>query len=199
MNDTKVPVPWVALWTSERDKVVPVTVTTAGIDGPRDAHGVYWMTFGDSPGVGEPLFGHVHTGRQVRCMRKCLCQVCGKKIRRDRCHWILNGVESELLQEGKPHQTQTPPVCSECIKVALEYCPHLASLKKVTILTVTHYRSVGVLGDLALPGREVQKQVGLPYGDPRLRYFIGRQLWVELISWERREVTQKASNLEPSV
>jgi len=189
MNQSNINVPWVALWTSERDSLRTVNVTSNGICGRRDRHGIYWIQYGDSVGVGEPLFGQVHTDRQVNCMRKTLCQVCGQKISRTDCYWILNKVESQDLKDGKCFVTQTPPVCANCIKIATEQCPHLISMgKDVPLLRVFNYSCVAVNGDLALPGKEVQRHVILQYGHPKIKYLLGRQLIVELKQWERMRI-----------
>lgn len=172
-------VPWVAMWTSEKI-IYAATLTPYGVEtGVCDTNGVHWIQYGNSPGVGEPLFGQVHTARQVECMRKPRCQVCGKKMARSPCYWILNKLEAVLVGE-KTIKTQTPPVCYNCIKVALDNCPHLQSMEKVPVLKVTKYSCIGPSGDFVLPSGERQKGTHVDYGHPDLKYLVGRQLWVEL-------------------
>lgn len=185
-------VPWVALWTSESTAMKPIEVAVEGvaIGERRDSQGIYWAEYGTSRGVGEPLFGHVHTRRQVQCMRSPKCQVCGEKLSHP-YHWLLNKQDSEILQLAMQHKksmfTQTPPVCRRCIDVAMAQCPHLLSMgKDTTLLEVRQYTCVGALGDLILPGQQVQKHTIVKYGERHLLpYFVGRQLIVELQTWKR--------------
>lgn len=179
-------VPWVALWTSEQS-IKPVTLGPNGVEtGYTDVNGVHWIVYGDSPGEGEPLFGHVHTGRQVQCMRKPRCQVCGQKMQRSPCYWILNGQESQHVKIGQSIVTQTPPVCRPCIKTARENCPHLLSLgKDVWVLKVQRYRCVAAVGDLVSPNGQLQPHTLFRYGHPMLAFVVARQVVAELTEWER--------------
>lgn len=180
-------VPYVALWSSEVEGLEATPMSTDLLfnkDCPRDPMGVYWIPFPSSPGVGTPQFGHVHTHRQVECMRRPMCQVCGKKLDRRRCHWILNKLDAENLEDGKPFRTQTPPVCKACIKTSFAQCPHLQSLgHSVKVLEVTSYSCIGVIGDAILQDRSLRKFVFLTYGNPQMWRLIGRQLVVELTKW----------------
>lgn len=176
-------VPWVALWTSESKNMKSIPYGPKGIIGKKDSHGIYWAEYGTSPGVGEPLFGMIHTRRQVESMRTPKCQVCGENLIRP-FYWILNKLDSMLLDK-KTIFTQTPPVCRRCVDVSIELCPHLKSMDNVPVLEVAQYSCVGAYGDLLLPGQKPKKHHAIKYGDPTIPYFCGRQLIVELQKWKK--------------
>ncbi|MDV6290348.1 DUF6415 family natural product biosynthesis protein [Streptomyces sp. UP1A-1] len=78
-------VPFIAQWSGEivpEPTVVP-RLLGGGIcyageqPGDRDDRGVLWKRHVDRPGMGRPLYGKVHAGRQRRAMAELLCQVCG--------------------------------------------------------------------------------------------------------------------------
>jgi hypothetical protein len=177
-------VPWVALWTSESDSMKSIAIAPYGVMGERDSQGIYWVEYGNSPRVGNPLFGCVHTRRQVESMKTPKCQVCGEKLSHP-FYWILNKLDSQLLNK-KTIFTQTPPVCEKCIPVAITECPHLISMgKDVPVVKVSQYSCIGAYGDLILPGIGARKHTVVKYGSDLLPFFCGRQMIVELQTWKR--------------
>lgn len=148
------PVPWVARWSNEVIREpYGIMRTRDGTmfgyhDGNefRDGRGILWQREGLNRG-GEPKFAQVNTYRQRASMRKCLCQVCGKKIDERPIRWLmpLEGVQwkdDEAL-------TVSAPTCSDCIDVALELCPHMKHSGH-EILNVLEYSEWGVYGEAML-------------------------------------------------
>ncbi|MFJ3339378.1 hypothetical protein [Streptomyces sp. NPDC086766] len=180
------PVPYIAAWSSE---TVPLPRVLAGPGGiglvghARDTDGVLWRPFGLRAGVGRPEYGTVHGPRQRRCMRRLLCQVCGGPADRDEqgVLWLL---EDNRGEPGWPEQEMTthPPVCSPCVALAADVCPHLRS--KVVAVRVRRPVVDAVYGqryfserDAPIPGR---RDVVL-LGDPAARWVIGGRLAASLM------------------
>lgn len=187
-------VPNVALWTSERNSMKTIMLTERGVIGKRDKHGIYWAQYGNSQGVGDPVFGEVHTERQVAAMRGPLCQVCGNKLEYP-FHWILNRMDAELLGQ-EFIATQTPPVCKKCISIALKNCPHLISMgDTVPILQVNSYTCVGAIGELFVKHPEKctlePEWKCVKYNEKeKLKFFVGRQLVVKIQDWKLLNINQ---------
>lgn len=177
-------IPWVAMWSSERDAVKSFAWTPIGLAGDFAFHafGCGWINFGNSPTVGEPLFGQVHTTRQFRCMKGSRCQVCARKFEPgEPIPWLVPDAHSQFL----PHLiTQTPPVCERCLPVAKELCPFLRS-NDVVELTVKRHRVFGVVGDYyPTRSRAVQGVLLRIDEHTKLPFLLGRQLVVELLEYE---------------
>src|SRR4051812_32858842 len=118
-------VPWVAMWSAERERQGQCQAMPGGgpiINPPADTAGVHWMPFPMMPGTGEPLFGQVHTLRQTMCMRGPRCQVCGERFPKgEPVSWLVTDVDRVMAAvkdggdiEGQPFHTATPPTCDDC-------------------------------------------------------------------------------------
>lgn len=150
------PVPWVTRWSHERsaDRLnYGVQVTRDGSfrlgykDGKdvRDGTGMLWQREGIARG-GEPEWAAVNTYRQRSSMRRCQCQVCGKKIDERPIRWLMPPDGIEQVDEDT-FITMQPPTCSECIPLALDLCPNLKKYG-YQILKVIDYDQWGVYGDV---------------------------------------------------
>ncbi|MFE9624312.1 hypothetical protein [Streptomyces sp. NPDC006527] len=128
-------VPFIASWSSEAtgdpDVVLRSLLGGVGYAGElpsdRDNRGALWLRRGSSPGVGRPLYGVVHPGRQRLAMRRLLCQVCGEPADQDDrgTLWLLEDARGS--HDGWPEDMLTthPPICRPCLRMAREQCPHL--------------------------------------------------------------------------
>ena len=153
------PVPWVARWSAQVSPEtygVKVVQTQGGgyhlrveypEDNWRDQHGTLWQHEG-LVRAGEPQFGMVSTWRQRAAMVKRLCQVCGSKIEGKMTPWILDMMESDMVEilDGDP-LTATAPVCESCIPLARRLCPHL-SKGGSKVYDVLEYELWGVFGEV---------------------------------------------------
>lgn len=152
-------VPWIARWSDEIIREpYSMAQTREGMvfvypDGKenRDPRGYLWQREGLKRG-GEPKFAQVNTYRQRASMRKCLCQVCGKKIDERPIRWLMPLEGIQRNPAGDP-LTVSAPTCSDCIELALELCPHM---KKAgyEILNVLEYSEWGVYGEAMLQTRQ---------------------------------------------
>lgn len=168
-------VPWVTMWSGER----------AGIRTVRRHHGVNWIDYPSALGSGTPLFSEVHARRQVDCMERRLCQVCGTEQPNGAVPWLLNAAFDRLPFATKlapgALSTTTPPTCESCQAIARIECPHLRPAgESARSLIVRRYRPVGVIGRTYVPREPVQTPVYLPLGHPHLRWMVGSQLMVAL-------------------
>jgi hypothetical protein len=156
-------VPWVASWTSERTSDPDITyrrgIGTTGIAYPdetladRDDHDILWLRRPESQGVGRPLFGIVHSGRQRRAMEQLLCQVCGQPADRDErgVLWLIESPDEDGFDEWPEGlMTTHPPVCQPCLDVAQSTCPHL--LRGSAVLRVARPEIAAVWGRRYMPG-----------------------------------------------
>lgn len=153
------PVPWITRWTNEIiGQPYSLERTRDGIrtvypDGKSEDRmgGTLWQREGIMRG-GEPQWKQVSTYRQRFAMRKCACQVCGKKITEKPIQFLLPLSEPEIVPPDEFHDeaqviTVTAPTCSECIPLALQLCPHLKR-NGYQILKVASYEFWGVYGEV---------------------------------------------------
>lgn len=198
-------VPWVTRWTKEIAGRVKVDVALEdgqlrvryadGIE-YRDKHGVLWQREGIMRG-GEPQFAHVSGPRQRTCMRKQLCQVCGKRITDRPIRWLMDPGQLTLQEDGTG-LTVSPPTCSSCVDVALDACPHLRTNERL-ILTVLEYRVWGVWGDVvyldpnkptADPGSLQRTRMNVPYDQHwPLGSVLAKQQVAQLIKFTTEKVS----------
>lgn len=181
------PVPYIAAWSSESVPLPPVYAAPGGlamVGHVRDADGVLWKPFGLRAGMGRPRYGTVHGPRQRRCMRRLLCQVCGRPADRDEqgVLWLL---ESDPEQPGWPEGQVTthPPVCRPCAGLAAQTCPHLGG--KVAAVRVGQPVIDAVYGQRYFPERATaypsQRDVVL-MSDPAARWMLGGQPAASLLA-----------------
>lgn len=124
-------------------------------------YGILWQREGIARG-GEPQYSQVSTPRQRAAMRKCLCQVCGKKIEGRPIRWLMHPDQFDETT----NTTMNPPTCEDCIPVALDNCPQL---KKAgfRIAKVVEYKPWGVHGGVVWVEDDLKVQrrgsVSFPY------------------------------------
>jgi hypothetical protein len=195
----KLVVPFVALWSSEKEDVGKVGLEGDGnIDGPRDQRGIFWQPYGDTMGVGRPLFAEVHPIRQKMCMEGPYCQVCGTKMPNKNVPWIVPpATNSEWDRDlsspdSRPFITHTPPTCRDCWPVAMTLCPHLKAHHFFKLI-VKDYSIAGVFGDhfwRAHPFAPIQGEQGLVlrFGNSQhaeaRKGFVAKQLVVAINRWK---------------
>jgi hypothetical protein len=166
--------------------------------GDRDTRNVLWGRVSQNRGLdqfpeGSPQWKLVHPSRQRECMLFLRCQVCVQSAkgvttvqRPDRAGALF--LETAGPDLGRSIHTAQPPVCVEHAHEAAQRCRHLVREGHVALLA-TRFRLHGVLGTpycwtptgvRALPGSDDP----VPYGDPRLRWFLASQLVRELTEYE---------------
>lgn len=163
--------------------------------GDRDLRGVLWGRVSQELGVdrrpdGVPRWRLVHPARQRETMLHLQCQVCVTRVRDVRRHTagaarpgvlFLAAADSDL---AGPVRTAQPPVCVEHARLSAQSCPHLVRHGHVALLA-RRYRLYGVIGaPYTATGRGLCRlpadDVPVPYGDPRLDWFLASQLVREL-------------------
>lgn len=181
------PVPWVAIWSSETNPGdVDVTwnhrLGQPVVTGPVELRfGLYWVNGPLTPSrEGTVEFGATSSSRQRDCMLRPRCQVCGERIRR-KPFWIIPAdggwVEEVTARRPRTMETKQPPVCGACYETAPLWCPHLRHAPWVGLRA--YGRPVGAGGDLITPtGFETGFVVDLDDDDRRL--VLGRELIVKL-------------------
>lgn len=152
------PVPWITRWTEETSKErysYQTSVNKDGLlriaytDGKENREGdLLWQREGINR-QGVPEFKVVSTYRQRSALRKCLCQVCGKKITDRPIPWLVPILEGtiEYVDDDTPITIQAP-TCTECVDLALKLCPHLKA-QGYQLLMVEDYELWGVFGQVS--------------------------------------------------
>lgn len=181
-----VTVPYIAAWSGEAVPSHPLMASVAVLglayvdEKPHDrAYGVLWHRRNNTPGAGRPLFGEVHSRRQLEAMRDLKCQVCGEPADEDRdgVLWLLEDERGRWPDWPNGLVTSHPPVCLPHAREAVTACPHLAR-GWVAV-------RVGESDPVAVRGRHyaVDNDHLLPLGlgnirldSPRIRWTIGGQL-----------------------
>jgi hypothetical protein len=146
--------------------------------GDREA-GVLWARMDDAPGVGEPRFPCLHSGRQRECMRWLKCQVCGQPAGRNEDGYLF----LEWRKPGDPPTwpegvfTSQPPVCDRHARTAMELCPHAPHF---VMLRSRLPRLWGVLGAIyRLTGEGWVTDTDTPpfkFGDPQTHAVLASNL-----------------------
>lgn len=108
-----IPVPFVALWSSEvHDRIAPCKYA----DG-RDA-----LFSSGERGVGEPVWGKMEESRQRATCYLNRCQVCNCKLAGQRAFGM--DAPQQMLFRGQFHPLlMEPPACIDCMRIALDICP----------------------------------------------------------------------------
>ncbi|MEV1025306.1 hypothetical protein [Streptomyces sp. NPDC050264] len=167
--------------------------------GDRDLRDVLWGRVSSSLGVdrrpeGAPRWQLVHPARQRETMLYLQCQVCVTRVRdvRRRDAPTARPGVLFLAAEGadltRPVRTAQPPVCIEHARLSAESCPHLVRKGHIALLA-RRYRLYGVIGTpYEQTGQGLRPQPSddtpVPYGDPRLRWFLASQLVRELSDFD---------------
>lgn len=191
-------VPWVTVWS---DELVPTETRwlKPGRDmlrcgDRRDQNyfmGVLWQPDLNQQGMGHPIFGLSHTGRQRQAMLQLRCQVCGKLITDRRLTWLMP--EAEWGGEFQQRRlTNTPPTCRACQSAAGRLCPRLRNDGYVRF-TAAAAKPWGVVGDLYHPALRT-RDLWVPFGHRALAHLVARQIVVNLDdvrSGSRRDVERQ--------
>jgi hypothetical protein len=195
-------VPYITQWSEERVSSVPVVHRRRGIayaeerPGDRDEHGVLWIRESSRPHQGRPLFGKIHSRRQLRAITRMLCQVCGGRADRngDGILWLV--CEDPQRPDTWPDQLliSDPPVCADCAAKAVLLCPRLR--RHYTALRVSAFKLLGVSGLLYLAGgRNLVTDAGVAYDDPRVRWVKASQLIVRLDEFSITDLDTGSENV----
>ncbi|MEU0857527.1 hypothetical protein ABZ352_19090 [Streptomyces griseofuscus] len=164
----------------------------------RDIKDVLWARVSQNIGSdrlpeGDAEWKLVHPARQRETMLFLRCQVCVRPAKGVTTAQLPDRPGVLFLETagpglGRPIRTAQPPVCVEHAHEAARRCKHLVRNGHVALLA-TRFRLYGVLGTpytwtptgvRALPGSDDP----VPYGDPRLRWFLASQLVRELREYE---------------
>ncbi|KPI12824.1 hypothetical protein OV450_0170 [Actinobacteria bacterium OV450] len=154
----------------------------------RDDRGILWARHTDAQGVGRPVFGRVHGGRQRRAMAALDCQVCGRGARPEadgRWTWLVDLAEAADIGRYRAPSTTTsyPPICRPCLELATDRCPALRN--GFAVLKVRRTSPYGVRGiPFARTWRGVRPLGGtthhISYDDPRIKGLLATQTVVRL-------------------
>jgi hypothetical protein len=108
-----VPVPYVAVWSSETERYV----ATCRYSGGREA-----LFSKGKRGEGEPVWGKMHEARQRETCATARCQVCNCKLNDERRFGM--DAPQMMQHQGKVYQVLTePPCCARCARYSMEHCP----------------------------------------------------------------------------
>lgn len=127
-------VPFITAWSGETAAEPPLMLRMLGGIAyadetltDRDDRGVLMLRRPDRRGVGRPVYGDVHPGRQFLAMTEQRCQVCGEPADEDERGrlWLLEDARTDW--SGWPNELVTthPPTCLPCVREARAQCPHL--------------------------------------------------------------------------
>ncbi|MFI6874929.1 hypothetical protein ACIBL6_15975 [Streptomyces sp. NPDC050400] len=167
--------------------------------GDRDLRGVLWGRVSQELGIdrhpeGTPRWRLVHPARQRETMLYLQCQVCVTRVRdvrRQSAPAARPGVLFLAAQGADltgPVRIAQPPVCVEHARLSAQSCTHLVRRGHVALLA-RRYRLYGVIGvfyELTVQGLRPlpADDAPVPYGDPRLDWFLASQLVRELDDFE---------------
>lgn len=112
----EIPVPYVTLWSSERD--VPSVIRPDPLLRNRPA----WFEGGGRPGDGVPIVSKMAIGRTRESVVKQLCQLCGKRLGSRR---FLVDVWHPMPGPGGLRVNAHPWACASCLVLAYRVCPAL--------------------------------------------------------------------------
>ncbi|WP_328465581.1 hypothetical protein [Streptomyces sp. NBC_00448] len=182
-------VPYVTLWSGERDGPMPVVARRDGRGiryaderaYDRDQRGVLWSRTPSQPGRGEPRFGAVHSLRQRLAMSGLRCQICGGPADRtsDGVLWLIDARPEELLPGEE--DTAHPPVCRPCAQRSTRACPHLRDSH--TAVRVRMFFPSGVNGVRYVPtrtGPRIADSDPIAFSDACLPWVRAHQLIMRL-------------------
>jgi hypothetical protein len=108
-----IPVPYVAMWSSERYSHVAPCRTVGGKLATFCAGG---------RGEGSPVFGKMEDSRQRTCMNRRKCQVCFGPLYSNESY-ALDFYGTATVGRRNVPVIQEPPVCLVCAKTTLSICP----------------------------------------------------------------------------
>jgi hypothetical protein len=111
----KLPVPYVAAWSSETG----IAIRTDVLAGHRPA--IYRT---GERGKGVPMFGKMDESRVRRVIIERLCQVCARPL--GDTGYVVDSIKGEM--DRRPLLSE-PLSCLRCFNVALALCPGIARMK----------------------------------------------------------------------
>lgn len=152
-------IPWIATWTSEAESVRwsrPETRMIEPMGLPEGdpelvaearsmwlAHSRTVRELGGLRGVGAPIFNRLHPARQRLAMLEGRCSVCGRPVPPP---WTFVG---HLSEEGRTPAFREPPLCEQCLPVALATCPGLGAYVQAGTLSIVSVDGYMPVPDLA--------------------------------------------------
>ncbi|RTL26935.1 MAG: hypothetical protein EKK55_06935 [Rhodocyclaceae bacterium] len=124
LGGARVPVPFVASWSSELPNF---TVHADPVVGGRRS----LFRGGGRRGEGRPVFGKMDPGRQRLCVVRGLCQVCAGVI--EGPAWLAMLLERATFQGRSLPVVREPAACTRCMAQALALCPGLRRSRPLII------------------------------------------------------------------
>lgn len=109
-------VPWTVGWTGEES----FSVAPCRFADRRPA-----ICQASAPGIGKPMFGKPHWGRQRQAIAQCLCDLCGKplklatKVSLSHARPVAHGAEGLAILQVEPLLHR------ECAAESMRHCPSL--------------------------------------------------------------------------
>lgn len=183
--ETLVPPVHVKRWVAIRGEQFPVVEYADETPWDRDERQVLWERVANRQ-EGEPRWKEVNSGRQRRCMRKMLCQICGDPIDQSQpIPWLIHD-NRDLTRLGAA-VVNNPPVCLGCMKVAKHQCPRLHTHGWLE-LRVHQFEWWGYEGNMAteeaILGLAKMKRVVVHQGAPERISIVARQLTMCLTEFQ---------------
>jgi hypothetical protein len=127
----KLPVPFVAAWSSEDAiRVVPDPVVS----------GQPALFRGGTRGLGTPMFGKMDESRVRRVVLRRLCQICAGSI--GPTGYVVDSIKGTV--GGDPLLSE-PLSCLRCFRIALALCPGIARMRggaRAIVVRCTKYQAV---------------------------------------------------------
>jgi hypothetical protein len=127
------PVPYVAMWSSEDE--ASFVVRPDPLYGDREA--LFPGTGGI--GQGEAVLGNMNCARQRETLAKGQCQVCRRRVAGGRGYVVLSETTSRQIvtESGVATRVITEPwLCRRCLEFASETCPGLIRRRRDDDLTI---------------------------------------------------------------
>lgn len=203
-------VPYIALWSAERQLRMELTVRhgpagpfLGAVDDDEDDRarnpyfGVLWTTYTLGRGRGHADLAALHAQRQQQCMTRLLCQICGLEVDDlEDVLFVLRSRDGRPIEEGRT--TEAPPLHDRCAALALRQCPVLR--RGAVAARVRHVDTWGVSGvvyDLRTPRPEPGDLEKVHYTSPTLRRILASRVVSALHNVTHVDVRDLAA-LEPA-
>lgn len=135
------PIPNIAAWEGDYPE-------TAGWTWRHDPHvqRMAWFPPDDTQGVGKPVLGRMHPGRQRRSAMTLRCQVCDTQLETGQ-GWLVIAPNATLQtvtvegREGKALVVHEPWLCPLCVRYSIQVCPGLVGRRRVDQLMLHRPRT----------------------------------------------------------
>ena len=167
-------VPWTVSWSGEEEFFL----------GPCPQFGRPAIRQVSAPGVGKPLFGKPHMDRQRSAMARCLCDLCGKPLKRATKVGLSHARPMPHGAEGWAVLQVEPLLHRACALESMRFCPSLKTQLAdgtLRIRQVTRWRAQCAIMTETFTMEQVGKPVrALGHGKIELLKWIDRDLaWLE--------------------